>query len=138
MSLPARISEKSTVQLPMTPLIDIVFLLLIYFLLTTNFLASDSLPLDLPSAATATSRQSAAIIVSLDAAGQAHLEGSLVSDKELPSRLRDSLAKQKGRSVLIRSDRSVPLARVVTVLDIARACGAVEISLAADRTAAVR
>lgn len=117
----------------MTALIDIVFLLLIYFLLTTNYLTSDIFPLELPMAETAAPQHSGEMIIALDSAGAIHLDGTIVSDEELSQRLQGKLQQSGLRSVLIRSDSSVELAKVVTVLDIARACGAEQISLATVR-----
>lgn len=119
--------------MPMTALIDIVFLLLIYFLLTTSYLTSDILPVELPVAETATPQQEQMVTISLDSAGVVYLDGLAISDKELLQGLQGGLHKQAPRSVVLRSDRNVALERVVTVLDIVRTCGVEGISLATSR-----
>jgi biopolymer transport protein ExbD len=134
MPLPPRIAPKTTVQIPMTALIDIVFLLLIFFLLTTNYLTTDSLPVNLPSAATAAARHENFLIIGIDAHGAVFLDGRPVSDGQLRRRLKALLKHRPARQpVAIRSDRTVSLERVVAVLDIARSCGARQLSLVAEK-----
>jgi biopolymer transport protein ExbD len=77
-----------------------------------------------------------ALTVSLDAEGMVHFGGSVISDEELLQRLRDNAMGAEPRSVVIRADQSVELARVVSVLDIVRGSGAAQVSLAARRSEA--
>jgi biopolymer transport protein ExbD len=134
MPLPPRIAPKTTVQIPMTALIDIVFLLLIFFLLTTNYLTTDSLPVNLPHADTAAARHENFLTIGIDAHGAVYLDGDRLSDKQLRRRLKAILKNRPARPpVAIRSDRTVSLERVVTVLDIARSCGARQLSLVAEK-----
>jgi biopolymer transport protein ExbD len=136
MPLPPRIAPKTTVQIPMTALIDIVFLLLIFFLLTTNYLTADSLPVNLPRADTAAARHENFLTIGIDAQGTVYLDGKPVSDKQLRRRLKAHLKNRPVPPVAIRSDRSVSLERVVAVLDIARSCGARRLSLVAEKRGA--
>ena len=132
--MPVRLYRRATIQIPMTALIDIVFLLLIYFLLTTNFLASDILPLELPAAGTAVPQQIQVLTISVKDTGEIYLDNSPLSDKELSQRLEAEFVETGSRAVIIRSDRRASLDRIVTILDIVRACGADQISLATTRS----
>jgi biopolymer transport protein ExbD len=136
MPLPPRIAPKTSVQIPMTALIDIVFLLLIFFLLTTNYLATDSLPVNLPRADTAAAPHEAFLTIGIDAQGAVYLDGKPISDKQLQRRLKTLLKNRSARPVAIRADRTVSLERVVAVLDIARSCGARQLSLIAEKRGA--
>jgi len=135
--LPARRYQRQVVRVPMTALVDIVFLLLIYFLLTTNYLVSDTLPLELPSAKTSLPQNSQALTVSLDAEGVIYLAGKAVAGNELATGLCAVLADNALQPLVIRSDGKVELSKVVKVLDMARTCGAVSISLATDSNSSV-
>lgn len=133
MPLSQKSYRKKAVQMPMTALIDIVFLLLIYFLLTTNYLTSDVLSVELPQAVNAVTAQTDSITITIDAQGTAHLAGEPNSDEELRTRLVAKMAVESGVPVVVRASRSVSLERVVTVMDIASGCGVRKLSLATKR-----
>lgn len=122
----------------MTALIDIVFLLLIYFLLTTNYLTSNTLPLELPATETALPQDAQVLTISLDVEGGMYLAGRAVAENELATHLCSALANNGSYPVVIRSDGRVELGRVVEVVDLARGCGAATISLATDNRNMVR
>lgn len=127
--LPPRTYRLQQVFMPMTALIDIVFLLLIYFLLTTNYLVSEVLPLQLPVAETNQTQSSGSIIVSIDKKGDLYFAGQPISETALRDRLTAELQKDLP-SLVIRSDTGVELGLVVKLLDMARGCGAKDVSLA--------
>jgi len=122
----------------MTALIDIVFLLLIYFLLTTNYLTSTILPLELPTTETALPQNTQVLTISLDVEGGMYLAGRTVAENELAAHLCSALTHNGSHPVVIRSDGRVELARVVKVVDLARGCGAAAVSLATDNRNMVR
>lgn len=133
MALPIQTYKKKPIQMPMTALIDIVFLLLIYFLLTTNYLTSETLPLELPGAVSGVPQQDKVITISIAKEGEIHLLGTSLTDKELFIRLSTEVKHHPGLGVVLRSDRTVPLDRIVKVLDIAHSCSVKQLSLATRR-----
>ncbi|WP_176761192.1 ExbD/TolR family protein [Desulforhopalus singaporensis] len=117
----------------MTPLIDIVFLLLIYFLLTSNYLTAEAIPVELPRAGSSALSSAGLSVVTIDDRGEVLFGGQSVSDQELFFQLERKMKNGQERSLLVRADRDVPLARVVAVLDVARRSGAKQLSLATER-----
>lgn len=121
------------VQVPMTSLIDIVFLLLIYFLLTTNFMVDEGISVKLPQAQAATPQTEEVITVFVDAQGRTFMGSQPVALDLLFDRLREQLVFRTSDLVVVRADRSVMLNQAVKVMDIAKAAGAGRLVLATER-----
>ena len=123
---------RPQVQPPLTALIDLVFLLLIYFLLTSNFLNEQGIAVRLPAARAAAQPRPEAVLVTVDRQGRFFVNGKETAADGLDSRLCHLLAGRRERAVVVRADRSVAVDRVVTALDAARAAGAQRLSLATE------
>jgi biopolymer transport protein ExbD len=121
------------VQVPMTSLIDIVFLLLIYFLLTTNFMVDEGISVKLPQAQASAPQTEEVITVFVDAQGRTFMGNQPVALDLLFDRLREQLASRAGDLVVVRADRSVILNQAVKVMDIAKAAGAGRLVLATEK-----
>ena len=108
----------------MSSLIDCVFLLLIFFMLSSTFLAP-KIRLDLPRAAMQpNSSQNDPIIVSIDVQGDLYLNNEQVAWEQLENRLRASLVQADQKVVTIRCDETAEHRHFVRVLDAAKSCGA--------------
>jgi len=121
------------VQVPLTSLIDIVFLLLVYFLLTTNFMVDEGIKIKLPQAKASAPQTEQEITVYVDREGKAYLGNEEVSLDRLFERLRAMIGGRENRLVVIRADREVILNKAVKVMDMAKAAGAGRISLATEK-----
>jgi biopolymer transport protein ExbD len=125
--------ERYQIQAPLTSLIDIVFMLLIYFLLTTNFMVEEGIDVKLPQAKSAAPQVQKEITVYVDEDGQAYLMDEPVALDELFSRLKKMIGNDPDRLVVVKSDRRVILNKAVKVMDVAKAAGAARLSLATER-----
>lgn len=121
------------VQAPLTALIDIVFLLLIYFLLTTNFLVDEGIKVKLPQARASAPQTEEVITVFVDSSGQAFIDDKPLSTEQLFAHLQEAIKGRKDRLVVVRADRTVVLNHAVRVMDIAKAAGAGRLSLATEK-----
>ena len=121
------------VQVPMTSLIDIVFLLLIYFLLTTNFMVEEGIKIKLPQAKASTPQTEEVITIFVDAYGRSFMGQEEISLDRLFDRLKEQLASRQNDLVVIRADRAVILNKAVKVMDIAKAAGAGRLVLATEK-----
>ncbi len=136
---------KKGAAIDITSLVDIVFLLLIFFVVTTTFRESPGLNLDLPEtrdAAGVTLRDLEVSVVAAGAAGGAivYLGEEEISIDELEERLRMEIAsrEQDRRALVVRADREVRFDTVFRVLDIARRAGALSITFPATFSPEVR
>ncbi|MDY6972456.1 MAG: biopolymer transporter ExbD [Thermodesulfobacteriota bacterium] len=121
------------IQAPLTSLIDIVFMLLIYFLLTTNFVLDEGIKIKLPQAKASAPQIEEVITVYVDKRGRAFLGTMEVSLAELFDGLKEMIGNKENRLVVIRADRAVILNEAVKVMDIAKAAGAGRLCLATEK-----
>lgn len=125
--------DRIKVQVPLISLIDIVFLLLIYFLLTTNFMVDEGIKIKLPQAKTSAPQTENEITVYVDRQGRAFLGTEEVSLAMLFDRLKEMIGDKENRLVVIRADRAVILNKAVKVMDVAKAAGAGRLCLATEK-----
>ena len=118
----------------LTPLIDIVFLLLIFFMLTSHFVRDDALNIQLPeteSGETLDEEKSLEIII--DADGQWRYRGEVIEQQALLLALQKDLSARKDKRVRIRGDKASNLGGAVSVLDLARKAGATGVDIVTER-----
>jgi len=118
----------------LTPLIDIVFLLLIFFMLTAHFVRDEGIAIQLPQAETAVSREDdAAVVVVLDTDGRIHLAGNIIEAQTLEEALRRALQGRSKKWVTLRGDRASDLGNAVAILDAARKAGAETVDVVTEK-----
>ena len=116
----------------MTPLIDMVFLLLIFFLLT-SFLTRPSIPVELPEAETAQLNEKPEVSITIRKDGILLLNGEIIAEKKLESSLNRIYAFQRSKEVVIQSDKEVQFGRIVEIMDISKKAGARNISFLVEQ-----
>ena len=121
------------IESPLTPLIDIVFMLLIYFMLTTNFMVDEGIKIKLPQAKAAAPQTQQEITVYVDQEGRTYLKNKLIPQDKLFKKLKEMIGGQQDRLVVVKADRSVILNKAVKVMDIAKAAGAARLCLATEK-----
>jgi biopolymer transport protein ExbD len=121
------------VQMPLTSLIDIVFLLLIYFLLTTNFMVDEGIKIKLPQAKASAPQVEQVITVYVDREGRAFLGNQEIPLGNLFDRLKEMIGEQKDKLVVVKADRAVILNKAVKVMDVVKAAGAARLCLATEK-----
>ncbi len=114
---------REPLELNLIPLIDVVFMLLIFFMLTTTFVHDRTLKVDLPISESGSSERAEVEnhVIELDARGEIAIDGTRVSEQDLPRALAEMA--NDGRPVVLWADAQVINQRVVTVLDQARRAG---------------
>lgn len=125
--------DRYTIQMPLTSLIDIVFLLLIYFLLTTNFITEQGIDVNLPDAEASAPQTRLEITVYIDKAGLVVVGDQPVDFNNLFDQLKDRIAANPKQLVVVKADGSIALDRAVQVMDIAQAAGAQSLFLATEK-----
>ncbi len=116
----------------MTPLIDVMLVLVVIFIITAPLLTS-AIRLDLPTAHTASTDSGASsIMLSVDKSGQAFLNDRPVALPELAIELARASAADPDTELQLRADAAVPYGRVVEIMGIAQAAGLGRIGFVAD------
>jgi biopolymer transport protein ExbD len=120
-------------QPPLTSLIDIVFMLLIYFMLTTNFMVDEGIKIKLPQAKASAPQKTEEITVYVDKDGQAYINERRIPHEQLFSTFKEKIGAGKDRLVIVKADRAVMLNKAVKVMDLAKAAGAARLCLATEK-----
>ena len=122
----------------LTPLIDVVFLLLIFFMVSTTFEHQSRIKIDLPEAsAEPTSQEDDSLEIRIDAQGRYFIGDQQVVNttaKTLKSALSKAVGEREGPAVIIRADAKTPHQAVITALDVSSQLGLTRISLATSKT----
>ena len=116
-----RMEEEEPVEVQMAPLIDCVFLLLIFFLVATTLKKVEKeLPLQLPVSAAAVGMQAqeGMLIIGVDQNGRTYLGANAVTTGMLHDRLRQAAQSNPAQRVRVDADRNTPFQHVVKVLDL--------------------
>lgn len=122
-------ATESDVHLDFVPMVDVLFNLLIFFLLATSIHQTErEMRIALPQAVAAGPISAALreIVVNVDASGQITTGGRAVDDAELASLIRAAVERNPEQKVSIRGDRTTAYANVARVLDICKAAGVAE------------
>jgi biopolymer transport protein ExbD len=122
----------------LTPLIDVVFLLLIFFMVSTTFEHQSRIKIDLPEASAApTSQEDESLEILIDAQGRYFIGDQQVVNttaKTLKSAISKAVGEREGLAVTIRADAETPHQAVITALDVTSQLGLTHISLATSKT----
>ena len=125
-------------EVNLTALIDVVFLLLIFFMVSTTFQRESELKIELPEASgEAVEAPAEALEIIIDAQGRYFLKGEQVLNEELPTLKRaieKALGDQKNPPVIIRADARTPHQAVIRAMDAASQLGLVKMSLATSQS----
>ncbi|WP_291327544.1 biopolymer transporter ExbD [Desulfovibrio sp. UCD-KL4C] len=128
----SRRSGKSEIN--MTPLIDMVFILLIFFIVTTSFVRESGVEVQRPSAQSAETKEKANVILGITADGQIFIEGRPLDIRSIRAYMERFLAEMPEGSVVIVADKNSVTGIAVQVLDQCRLAGVKNISLAARKS----
>jgi len=124
--------KTDDVQLDMTPLVDVVFLLLIFFMLSTSLSVNPGIKIDLPkSSAEQVKKKKTTLRVAIEAGGRIFLEGKKLSLDQLHEKFA-AVGKKNGDDalVVIEADKKVYHGLVVKVMDAAKSSGLNKLAIA--------
>ena len=128
-----RKSKEEEPQLGITPLIDIVFLLLIFFMLTSHFHVASGVPIRLPEVTQkAHDEEGPKVILVIDREGHIYLKGAKIGLKKLRQEIRALVRKNGAVYLLLQADKEVRHGTVVQVMDLAKGAGVTSIIIAAQ------
>ncbi|TGG79510.1 MAG: biopolymer transporter ExbD [Aphanocapsa feldmannii 288cV] len=122
-------SKATRTLISLTPLIDIVFILLIFFMLTSSFLDWHIIDLNLArNSTTAVSKEEDFLMIKIDHENL-HFAGEIISLEQLSEQLHQRMINQPDLAILLQPLQGVPLQKVVQVMDLAVDAGATQLAL---------
>lgn len=128
----SRFNEDDTAQIDISPLIDMVFILLIFFMVSTTFVKDMQVELNRPGASSATAASSKSIRVYIDKFNKVYVDGQLTRVWVLQSKVRELMKANNNKSVLVVTDKGVAAERLIEVVDMCRLAGAKDVGVATD------
>ena len=123
-------TDESSVDI--TPMLDVVFIMLIFFIVTATFIKEAGIDVDKPEAATATVQEKASILVAIDANDQVWINRRQVDIRSVRSIIERLHAENPKGTVVIQADRESRNNTLVQVMDASRRAGVYDIALAAE------
>ena len=118
----------------MAPLIDLVFLLLIFFMVTTSFVKETGIDVQRPTASTAVLKEKGNILVGVDPKGRVFLERKQIDIRSVRAHIERCLAENPEGSVVIVADKASKTGVLIRVMDQCRLAGAKNVSIAAAKS----
>lgn len=125
--------EENIQDVDMSPLIDMVFILLIFFMVTTTFQKDMKLELERPSASSASKANSKVVRIYIDKYGDTFIDQQPVKVWAIQGKLRDLLKSTTEKSVLVITDLTVEAQKLIDVVDQCRLSGAKDIAVATNK-----
>ena len=126
----AREQEESEVNL--TPMLDVVFIMLIFFIVTASFVKESGIDVNRPDAATAERKERGNILVAISESGQIWIDKRQVDPRALRANIERLHAENPQGAVVIQADENSKNGLLVQVMDAARLAGVKNVSLAAE------
>lgn len=105
------------------PLVDIVLVLLIVFMVTATFIATPSIQVDLPKAATGEPTEISRLSLALASSGELYLNGEIVDDAQLKAFIQSELAEDRELQAIISADREASHGSVIRIIDLIKTEG---------------
>ena len=134
-SIQRRGNGISAPQVNLAPLMDMVFILLIFFIVTTTFVKETGIRVDRPQAAASQSLDSNSMRISITKTGAVYTEGRRVELPALRERIRRFLSKDRTASVILIPDQTTSAGRLVEVMDVAKLAGVRQLAVATRKKA---
>ena len=128
-----RPKKQQVDHVDVSPLIDMVFILLIFFMVTTTFVKDMKLDIDRPSAASASKSDTKVVRVYIDNTSQVYIDNQPVQLWAIQSKLRDMLRTSTEKSVLVISDDTIPVETLIDVVDECRMSGAKDVAVSTTK-----
>lgn len=135
MSARRHLPAQEDTELDMTPMLDIVFIMLIFFIVTTSFVKESGVTVNTPQAATAANQPNANIFIAITASGEVWIDRRPVDPRSVRAIVARLHADNPEGSVIIQSDAESATGTLVDVMDQVRLAGVEGIAIAADKRA---
>ena len=119
-------------EINITPMLDVVFILLIFFIVTANFIKEPGLEVNRPDSETAEPTENAAILIAVGNAGEIYMDGRRIDKRQVKANVVRLLAENPKGSVVIQADEKATADTIMAVMDGAREAGVYNISLASE------
>lgn len=124
--------QEEAEEINMTPMLDVVFILLIFFIVTASFVKEAGIEVNRPEAATAVKKERANILVAISDSGEIWINKRRVDVRAVQANIERLKAENPQGTVVIQADKKATTDVLIKVMDSARAAGVFDVSIAAQ------
>ncbi|WP_440874484.1 ExbD/TolR family protein [Thalassotalea sp. PLHSN55] len=124
--------QEESEEINMTPMLDVVFILLIFFIVTASFVKEAGIEVNRPEAATAVKKERANILVAISDKGEIWINKRRVDVRAVQANIERLKAENPQGTVVIQADKKATTDVLIKVMDSARAAGVYDVSIAAQ------
>lgn len=125
-------AQEEKEEIDMTPMLDVVFILLIFFIVTASFVKEAGIDVNRPEAATAVKKERANILVAISDKGDIWINKRKVDIRSVQANIERLKAENPQGTVVIQADKKATTDTLIKVMDSARAAGVFDVSIAAQ------
>ena len=126
-------SAREEAQVDLTSMLDIVFIMLIFFIVTSSFVRESGMEVNRPQASNVVSQKDAGIFIAITSANDIYIDKRVVDVERVQATLEHLLLEQPEASLVIQADEHAYNGTVVKVMDAAKGAGVKKIALAAEK-----
>ena len=124
--------DEDEAAIDVTPMLDVVFIMLIFFIVTASFVKEAGIDVNRPEASTAVAKPRANILVAISATGEIWINKRKVDDRAIQANIERLHAENPQGTVVIQADKLATTEKLIKVMDASRAAGVFDVSIAAD------
>lgn len=130
--LASLLQEEEQEEINLTPMLDVVFIMLIFFIVTASFVKEAGIDVNRPEAATAVKKERASILIAISDKGEVWINKRRVDIRAVQANVERLKAENPQGSVVIQADKKSTTDTLIKVMDASRAAGVFDVSIAAD------
>ncbi|MBU2917528.1 biopolymer transporter ExbD [Psychrosphaera sp. F3M07] len=130
--LASLLQEEEQEEINLTPMLDVVFIMLIFFIVTASFVKEAGIDVNRPEAATAVKKERASILIAISDKGEIWINKRRVDIRAVQANVERLKAENPQGSVVIQADKKSTTDTLIKVMDASRAAGVFDVSIAAD------
>ncbi len=123
-------SEDEDQEINITPMLDVVFIMLIFFIVTASFVKESGIEVDRPSAVTSVVKEKGNILIAITETGQVWIDRRMVDPRAIRANIERLHAENPQGSVVIQADKKSTTEMLIQVMDAARQAGVYNVSIA--------
>ena len=127
-------AEEDEQEINITPMLDVVFIMLIFFIVTASFVKESGIDVNKPQAQTAVAKAKANILIAIDANGDIWIDRRMVDPRAVRANIERLHAENPQGTVVIQADNEARTGVLVQVMDAARMAGVYDVAIAASPT----
>lgn len=127
-----RRADEETGEIDLTPMLDVVFILLIFFIVTSVFVTEAGIDVTKPDASTSESKKGDLILIAVGPSGDIWMDGDQVDPRFIRSRFELRLADAPNSAVIIQADAAADNEHVMLILEAAREANISDVSISAE------